>query len=108
MRPEFARAFTNEFFRSFRHCLHFMDPEIRIAYMILELGNKYGKPVQGAQDRIKIELPLSREELANYVGVTRETISRKFSKFERLGIIEIKGTREITILNLQKLNEYID
>ncbi|CAH8245094.1 Crp/Fnr family transcriptional regulator [Paenibacillus melissococcoides] len=84
------------------------DPEIRIAYMILELGNKYGKPVQGAQDRIKLELPLSREELANYVGVTRETISRKFSKFERLGIIEIKGTREITILNVQKLNEYID
>lgn len=84
------------------------DPEIRIAYMILELGNKYGKPVKGAQDRIKIELPLSREELANYVGVTRETISRKFSKFERLGIIEIKGTREITILNAQKLNEYID
>ncbi|MFL1675337.1 Crp/Fnr family transcriptional regulator [Paenibacillus thiaminolyticus] len=84
------------------------DPEIRIAYMILELGNKYGKSAQGGQERIKIELPLSREELANYVGVTRETISRKFSKFERLGIIEIKGTREITILNLQKLNEYID
>ncbi|MFD3270460.1 Crp/Fnr family transcriptional regulator [Paenibacillus dendritiformis] len=84
------------------------DPEIRIAYMILELGNKYGKPVKGAPERIKIELPLSREELANYVGVTRETISRKFSKFERLGIIEIKGTREITILNAQKLNEYID
>ncbi|MCY9515776.1 Crp/Fnr family transcriptional regulator [Paenibacillus apiarius] len=84
------------------------DPEIRIAYMILELGNKYGKPAQGAQGRIKVELPLSREEMANYVGVTRETISRKFSKFERLGIIEIKGTREITIRNMQKLNEYID
>jgi CRP/FNR family transcriptional regulator, anaerobic regulatory protein len=81
------------------------DPEIRIVHMILELVDKYGKTVQG---QIKVELPLSREELANYVGVTRETISRKFSKFERLGIIEIKGTREITIRNMQKLNEYID
>lgn len=33
------------------------DPEIRIAYMILELGNIYGKPAQGGQERIKIELP---------------------------------------------------
>ncbi|GGF94765.1 Crp/Fnr family transcriptional regulator [Paenibacillus albidus] len=81
------------------------DPEIRIAYMIMEMGHKYGKPVK---ERIKVELPLSREEMANYVGVTRETISRKFSKFERLGIIEIKGTREITIQNMQLLNEYID
>ncbi|ARF68855.1 cAMP-binding protein [Paenibacillus larvae subsp. pulvifaciens] len=81
------------------------DPEIRIVHMILELVDKYGKTVQG---QIKVELPLSREELANYVGVTRETISRKFSKFERLGMIEIKGTREITIRNMQKLNEYID
>lgn len=81
------------------------DPEIRIAYMILELGHKYGKP---DKEQILVKLPLSREEMANYVGVTRETISRKFSKFEHLGIIEINGTREITIRNMQKLNEYID
>ncbi|OAB39822.1 Crp/Fnr family transcriptional regulator [Paenibacillus glacialis] len=81
------------------------DPEIRIAYMILELGHKYGKLNKG---QIQVKLPLSREEMANYVGVTRETISRKFSKFEQLGIIKINGTREITIPNMQKLNEYID
>lgn len=46
--------------------------------------------------------------MANYVGVTRETISRKFGKFEQLGIIHIKGTREITICDVQKLNEYMD
>ncbi|MNO95736.1 cAMP receptor protein [compost metagenome] len=81
------------------------DPEIRIAYMILELGYKYGKP---GNEQIHVKLPLSREEMANYVGVSRETISRKFSKFEDLGIIKIKGTREITIRNMQKLNQYID
>lgn len=81
------------------------DPEIRIAYMILELGHKYGKP-DGSY--IKINLPLSREEMANYVGVTRETISRKFGKFEQLGIIHSKGTREITICDVRKLNEYMD
>lgn len=80
------------------------DPEIRIAYMISELGYKYGKPGKG---QVIVKLPLSREEMANYVGVTRETISRKFSKFEQLGIIKINGTREITIRNMPMLNAYI-
>lgn len=81
------------------------DPEIRIAYMILEMGRKYGKREQG---KIKIKLPLSREEMANYVGVTRETISRKFKKFEQEGIIEINGIREITVCDFSKLHDYID
>lgn len=81
------------------------DPEIRIAYMILEMGKKYGKK---ESEKVKIKLPLSREEMANYVGVTRETISRKFRKFERDGIIEINGTREITICDSSKLNDYVD
>ncbi|MDQ0192742.1 Crp/Fnr family transcriptional regulator [Paenibacillus wynnii] len=81
------------------------DPEIRIAYMILELGYKYGKP---GNEQIHVRLPLSREEMANYVGVTRETISRKFSKFEQLGIIEINGTRELTICDMTKLTAYVE
>lgn len=81
------------------------DPEIRIAYMILELGHKYGRP---ERDKLIIHLPLSREEMANYVGVTRETISRKFRKFEQDGIIEINGTREIAIRDMQRLNAFVD
>lgn len=29
-----------------------------------------------------INLPITREDMANYIGVTRETISRKLKKFE--------------------------
>ncbi|WP_410511882.1 Crp/Fnr family transcriptional regulator [Paenibacillus sp. BR2-3] len=81
------------------------DPEIRIAYMILELTDKYGKPQNG---HIHINLPLSREELANYVGVTRETISRKFSKFEELGIIELIGNKQMILKDRATLEQYID
>jgi len=31
--------------------------------------------------------------MANYVGVTRKTISRKLSIFEELGIISLKGNK---------------
>ncbi|MHA6528867.1 Crp/Fnr family transcriptional regulator [Paenibacillus sp. BAC0078] len=81
------------------------DPEIRIAYMILELSDKYGKQRGG---RIHIDLPLSREELANYVGVTRETISRKFAVFEDLGLIELIGNKQMILTNRPSLEKYID
>ena len=40
--------------------------------------------------------------MANYVGVTRETISRKLKKFEEEGIIKIVGTKKI-MANFAKL-----
>ena len=45
--------------------------------------------------------------MANYVGVTRETISRKLKKFEEEGIIKIVGTKKIIIIDNKKLEEYI-
>ena len=49
------------------------DAEVRIAFMLLELGEKYGIT---SNQGLQINLPINREEMANYVGVTRETISR--------------------------------
>ena len=81
------------------------DAEIRIAYMLLEFAEKYGVPTnQGLQ----VKLPISREEMASYVGVTRETISRKLSIFEELGIISHKGNKMIIINKLDMLKSYVE
>lgn len=81
------------------------DPEVRIAHMLLEFSQKFGiKKNEG----ILIELPITREEVASYVGVTRETISRKFSKFENLGLITLSGNKQIFIKNQVALREYIE
>ncbi|MBU3181855.1 Crp/Fnr family transcriptional regulator [Clostridium psychrophilum] len=81
------------------------DVEIRIAFMLLEFGEKYGVTVnQGLQ----INLPINREEMANYVGVTRETISRKLSIFEELGIISLKGNKILIIKQIDTLRSYVE
>lgn len=81
------------------------DAEIRIAYMLLEFAEKYGVITnQGLQ----VNLPISREEMASYVGVTRETISRKLSIFEELGIITSKGNKLLIINQLGRLKSYVE
>jgi CRP/FNR family transcriptional regulator len=80
------------------------DPEVRLIHMILEFCQKFGTK---KNEGILIELPLTREEIASYVGVTRETISRKLSKFENLGLISLSGNKQIFVRNHLALREYI-
>ncbi|WP_339317571.1 Crp/Fnr family transcriptional regulator [Paenibacillus sp. FSL R10-2734] len=79
------------------------DPDIRVAAIILEFCNKFGKSSNGG---ILVRLPITREEIANYVGVTRETISRKFSKFEKLGIISFSGNKLMLVKDQEALLVY--
>ncbi|MFQ5793605.1 MAG: Crp/Fnr family transcriptional regulator [Candidatus Bipolaricaulia bacterium] len=56
----------------------------RLAYLLLKLGERYG--VQ-TQDGIVINVPLSRTELADLIGVARETVSLNMSALEQRGLI---------------------
>lgn len=66
----------------------------RIVEMLNEFAPKYGKK---AEKGTLIELPLNREELANYLGLTRETISRKLAKMDKEGLIKIIGHKKILL-----------
>ncbi len=46
----------------------------------------------------KFELPLSRGEIADMLGLTIETVSRKFGKLEEAGAIARKGKRGIELI----------
>src|SRR5690554_5798649 len=51
------------------------------------------------------ELPISKLDWASLLGMSTETLSRKLSQFKRSGLIDLKGQRQITILDEGKLNE---
>lgn len=47
----------------------------------------------------EIVLPMSKKDLASYLGTTQETISRRLSNFQSNGWIKQEGQRKIEILN---------
>lgn len=53
--------------------------------------------LETSAERVQFDLPLSREAMADYLGLTLETVSRQISALKREGIIELKGKRHVTI-----------
>lgn len=51
----------------------------------------------------KIELPLSREMMANFLGLTIETVSRQITALRKDGVIGLDGARTIEIHNKDAL-----
>ncbi|NVO26119.1 Crp/Fnr family transcriptional regulator [Donghicola sp. C2-DW-16] len=57
------------------------------------------------QGRLVFDLPLTREAMADYLGLTLETVSRQISALKRDGVIELEGKRHVTIPDMGRLLE---
>ena len=61
-------------------------------------------PAQAVMDgKVKIQLPISREAVANYLGLTIETVSRQLTALKREGLIVFEDKRSLVIPELQVL-----
>ena len=71
--------------------------EERVAGFLLEMA---GRSSGGAS----IELPMSRQDIADYLGLTIETVSRTFTQFVQSGLIVLETSRRIQFRNRAALN----
>jgi len=55
--------------------------------------------------RMIFDLPLTREAMADYLGLTLETVSRQISALKRDGVIELQGKRHVTVPDFDRLLE---
>lgn len=54
---------------------------------------------------MSFELPLTREAMADYLGLTLETVSRQINALKRDGVIVLEGKRHVTIPDFDRLSE---
>lgn len=59
--------------------------------------------LRATQATPRIEVPLTREEMADYLGLTLETVSRQMSALKREGLIQTTGKRGVQIPDLAAL-----
>ncbi|WGR93630.1 MULTISPECIES: helix-turn-helix domain-containing protein [unclassified Bradyrhizobium] len=71
--------------------------EERVAGFLLEMSGR------SCRDAV-IELPMSRRDIADYLGLTIETVSRTFTQFVQSGIITLETSRRIQLRDEAVLN----
>ena len=54
---------------------------------------------------LTVDLPLTREEMADYLGLTLETVSRQISALKKDGVISLEGNRHVSIPDIDRLLE---
>jgi len=56
-----------------------------------------------SQGSLEFALPLTREAMADYLGLTLETVSRQISALKRDGVIELVSKRQIAVPDFDRL-----
>jgi CRP-like cAMP-binding protein len=68
----------------------------RVACFLLEMADR-------VPDKAGIELPMSRQDIADYLGLTIETVSRTLTHLEGKAAIELPRSRHIVLRNRSAL-----
>jgi CRP/FNR family transcriptional regulator len=72
----------------------------RVCFMIKQLSDRMPK-----QRNHLIDLVMTRQDIADYLGLTIETVSRAFGKLKREGVIDIYSAHTVEILDVDTLEE---
>jgi CRP/FNR family transcriptional regulator, nitrogen fixation regulation protein len=70
----------------------------RVACFLLELAERL-------RAGIELELAMSRQDIADYLGLTIETVSRTLTQLQAEGLIKLAGCRQVRLARLAALIE---
>ncbi|KMK66764.1 transcriptional regulator FnrL [Puniceibacterium sp. IMCC21224] len=77
----------------------------KIASLLASIANRSNADAgAGCISRQVFDLPITREAMADYLGLTLETVSRQMSALRREGVITLNGTRNVTVPDPTKLS----
>jgi CRP/FNR family transcriptional regulator, nitrogen fixation regulation protein len=68
----------------------------RVAAFLLDFAARMGAEVT-------VDLPMTRQDIADHVGLTIHTVSRTLSQLQDQGLIEARSSRQVRLLQRQRL-----
>ncbi|MDT0574939.1 Crp/Fnr family transcriptional regulator [Croceicoccus sp. F390] len=83
-----------------------MNAEQKLAHFLLELADSLDQTCSKTQDaHVAFNLPLSRQQIADVLGLTIETVSRQLTRMRKEGLIDLPARRKVTILQHRALED---
>lgn len=79
--------------------LIFSDVPGRVAKALLDLGRRFGEPIDAG---LRVTHDLTQEELAQLVGATRETVNKALAEFSSRGWLQLQG-KTVILMDVEKL-----
>lgn len=81
-----------------------MTARERVAAFLVSLARRQASLRQSAPGpSVSLSLPLTREQMADHLGLTIETTSRQMTALRKDGVIETRSARDIAIPDFQRL-----
>ena len=68
----------------------------RVAAFLLDFAERMGRPEI-------IDLPMTRQDIADHVGLTIHTVSRTLSQLQAQGLVEARSSRHVRLLQRHRL-----
>ena len=72
----------------------------RVAALLLDFAARNGKGDA-------FDLPMTRQDMADYLGLTIHTVSRTLSQLEAEGLIEARSSRQVRLIRTDRLRELL-
>lgn len=74
-------------------------------YMLAERAASIGCGHSPVPEAVRFTLPLTRADMADYLGLTIETVSRQITRLKTEGLIQVTSNREIIVPHLSALSQ---
>ncbi len=103
LRQQFMKIISREMSQEHRHLLILgkRNAHERLAVFLLGLSSRFESRGFSAHE---FQLSMSRNDLANYLGLAVETVSRLFTRFQEQGVLEVER-KMVRILNMDGLRK---
>ena len=102
VRKKFRALFMNQVLGTQEHMLLLgcLSAEERLAAFLLWLSERMGRDAF-------VDVPMGRQDIADYLGLTVETVCRALSRLKRAGIVDLPRSNQL-VQNLESLRTFRD
>lgn len=77
----------------------------KVASFLLLIATHIDPEIDRSRGEVRFDLPLKRTDIADFLGLTIETVSRQLTRLRKAGVIQIENTRTIIATDLEALRD---